>query len=689
VSGSPPLASHPLRSAFLPNVPLHVRNALELLLFALVYGVTAKLGLAYSSLAPNVTLIWPPSGISLFVILRFGYRLWPGVVLGDVIANAGTGAHLLSVLGIATGNLVETLLCAWLLQRCVGFQGSLHRVRDIVALLALGTLCAAPSAFIGPASLAAGGAFGWELYWSVWLQWFMGDATGVIVLTPLLLAWATLRTPPSIPPRLGEACALAVLLGLACVGVFGGLGLFRQGYYPAALAIFPLAVWAALRFGMRGATAVTLLVSMAAIWGTVHGLGPFVDDAGVGSFVRWWVFVNVITVTALVLAASQSERDRAQQQAIRDRDFADAILDAEGALVLVLDAQGRILRVNRAFEALSGWRAADVEGADFKSALIAPEHWPKLEANSELLRLRLSEVVRHEAQLARKAGDRLLVSWSTAVLRNRAGQIEHLIVTGIDVTARAQANDALRKARRELEARVVERTRELAAANAVLHEEILERQRLEGEIINVSENEQKRFGQELHDGLGQHLTATAFLAELLSQKLSGRGLPESEDADRIERMLSQAISHTRQLARGLFPVELETNGLMAALEQLAESTRSVYHLECRFRCPAPVLVADNALAIHLYRVAQEAVNNAVKHSGCGRIDIELTAAGGTVRLRIADDGVGLPVRDVAHQGMGLRIMQYRAKLVGGAIALESAGSGLAVHMAVNLREAGS
>jgi PAS domain S-box-containing protein len=661
---------------------LRRREVLEVLLFAVAYGITAKLGLAYSSLAPNVTLIWPPSGISLFVVLRFGYRLWPGVVIGDLIANAGTGAHVVSVLGIATGNLIETLLCAWLLQRCAGFQPALHRVRDMVALLVLGTLCAAPSAFIGPTSLALGGAFAWDLYWSVWLQWFMGDATGVIVLTPLLLAWAAPRQPASSRPRLAEVGALAALLGLACVGVFGGLGLFRQGYYPAALAIFPLAVWAALRFGMRGATGVTLLVSMAAIWGTVHGLGPFVDDAGVGSFVRWWVFVNVITVTALVLAASQSERDLAQQQAIRDRDFTDAILDAEGALVLVLDARGRILRVNRAFEALSGWRGTDVEGAEFKTALIAPQHWPKLEANAELLRLRVSEAVRHEAQLARKSGDQLLVSWSTAVLRDRKGRIEHLIVTGIDITARAQATEALRRARRELEARVAERTRELAAANAVLQQEIVERQRLEGEIIHLSESEQKRIGQELHDGLGQHLTATAFLAELLSQKLRERALPDGEDAARIERMLSEAISHTRRLARGLFPVELEANGLMAALDQLAAATRSVYRMECRFRCPVPVLVADNALAIHLYRVAQEAVNNAVKHSGCRRIDIELTRAHDSVRLRIADDGAGLAARQAPGEGMGLRIMQHRAKLVGGSIQLESADSGLTVHMSV-------
>ena len=170
------------------------RTVARMLVLGLVYGLAAKLGLAYSSLSPNVTLIWAPTGISLFAVLRYGPGLWPGILLGDLIANAGTGAPLLAILGISVGNIAQTLGSAWALRR-VDFRPSLERVRDVVALLALGTAFAAVSAFIGPASLALGEVFPWSAYPSVWLQWLMGDAAGVVVLAPWLLAWWRSRLP--------------------------------------------------------------------------------------------------------------------------------------------------------------------------------------------------------------------------------------------------------------------------------------------------------------------------------------------------------------------------------------------------------------------------------------------------------------------------------------------------------------
>jgi PAS domain S-box-containing protein len=668
----------------LPALPRDgpARVAALILLFGVVYGVTAKIGLTYSSIAPNVTLIWPPTGISLFVVLRYGYRLWPGIVLGDLLANAGTGAPIPSVLGIAAGNLIETFVCAWLLQRWCDFRATLDRVRDVTSLLALGSACAALSAFVGPASLALGGAVEWHLYWSVWLQWLMGDATGVVVLTPLLLAWSGgARETTSGAGRL-EAVALAVALILVCEAVFGGLGLFSHGYYPASLAIFPLAVWAALRFGLKGATATTLLVSIAAVWGTVLGKGPFVVAGSVDSLVRWWVFVNVITVTSLLLAASRRERGRVQEQLQRERDFVATILDTADAVVVVLDRASTICRVNRAFETLTGRSAAELIGQPFVRTCIVPAHWEKMEAGAELLRLRISNVARQEAELLRRHGAPRLVSWSSAVVREGAGRIEHLIVTGIDVTEHTLAAAALRRARSELEVRVAQRTSELAQSNASLIAEMGERRRLEREIIHVAEQEQRRIGQELHDGLGQHLTAVAFLSEVLAARLAESGMGEAANAAEIERMVSDAVSQTRLLARGLFPVELEPNGLMSALEELARNTQRLFGLACEFHCAAPVLVPDSTVAINLHRIAQEAVNNAVKHSGATHIRIELARHDGAASLSVRDDGRGLRTGDAASAGgLGLRIMTYRAALIGARLHLEPSGrGGLAVRV---------
>lgn len=648
------------------------------ILFGLAYGASARLGLAYSSLAPNVTLIWAPTGISLFVVLRWRRSLWPGIVLGDLIANAGTGAPLVAILGISAGNVLQTLVCEWLLRRA-GFRVDLSRVRDVVALILLGTACAALSACIGPAALAASGAISWSVYPSVWMQWLMGDATGAVVLAPLLLAWWSAPAPQAWPAmRRAEAAALMALLALLCAAVFGGAGWVNQGYYPASLALFPLAVWAALRFGLRGATLLTLVLSAAAIAGTVHGFGPFVDDAETASLLRWWLFANVITVTSLVLAASRTERDRAQAQAIQDRDFASAVLDAEGALVAVLDAQWRIQRLNRAMESATGYTAEQLRGRGFIEALIPEPQWHKIAGLADILRLNVSPSVRNDSSLRRHQRPPLIVSWSISALRAPSHAIEHVIVSGLDVSARVEAAEALRHARRTLEARVIERTSELAQANAELQIEIAERLRLEGEIIHVSESEQMRFGQELHDGLGQHLTATAFQAALLARDLEGQ--PAAQVAERIETMLSDAVSQTRLLARGLFPVELEDNGLTAALAQLAANTRDFMGLPCELVCAESVDVRDHAVAIHLYRIAQEAVNNAAKHARCTHVEIALQVSQGALQLCIADNGPGSDGTNddtAAGAGMGLGIMRHRARLIGATIALGRRSDGAA------------
>ena len=175
-----------------------------------------------------------------------------------------------------------------------------------------------------------------------------------------------------------------------------------------------------------------------------------------------------------------------------------------------------------------------------------------------------------------------------------------------------------------------------------------------------------RFGQELHDGLGQHLTAIAFQAALLARDLEGQ--PAALVAERIEVMLGDAVSQTRLVARGLFPVELEDNGLSAALAQLAANTRDYMGVDCTLYCPEPVDVQDHTVAIHLYRIAQEAVNNAAKHARCQNINIAVSWDNGAFVLRITDDGV-VGRQALAGTGMGLGIMRHRARLIAAQIVL--------------------
>lgn len=486
----------------------------------------------------------------------------------------------------------------------------------------------------------------------------------------MLLAWQGSRWLV-LPRRAVEFSALLGVLFLVGAIVFSGWidGMTRgPGNDFAALALFPIVIWAALRFGLRGATLATVLISLAAIAGTVHGAGPFAVGNQTDSLTRWWLFANVISVTGLLLASSQMERDRARAEAVRDRDFSNAIFDAEGALLLVLDSENRIERVNYALELATGFASATLIGQQFDIALVPEDQRVKVSGHREMLQTRLSDRVRHDSTLRRRHGAPITVSWTVTAIRGSDRRLKHSIVSGVDVSARVEAAAALHGARRALESRVGERTRDLAEANAALQVQMAERARLESEVIQVSEREQQHFGRELHDGLGQHLTATAIQAELLARDLESAGQHAAQrQAEQVEAMVSQAVADTRLLARGLFPVDIDGEGLAAALDELARSTQQQLRRRCSLDCPKPVDVGDHGVAVHLYRIAQEAVNNAVKHAPASAIEISMREEeDGAVLLRILNSPhAPRDVDDDFATGIGLHIMQQRAQLIGG------------------------
>lgn len=245
-----------------------------------------------------------------------------------------------------------------------------------------------------------------------------------------------------------------------------------------------------------------------------------------------------------------------------------------------------------------------------------------------------------------------------------------MAVTGLLLAAsraeQLQDRAALQQARDELEQRVVERTRDLARANTQLNREIAERRQLESKLIKVSELQQKSIGQELHDGLGQHLTSLAFLGAGLVHKLRRQGLAESEPAERIVQMLNDAIRMTHEIAKGLYPVALDSRGLPGALEQLVDGTRTASRLDCSFYTDLQATAFDSLLAINLYRFAQEAISNVIKHSQARRLWVDLLGVDGRHRLSISDDGIGIetPLLE-SSSGIGIHSLRHRANLLDG------------------------
>jgi len=205
--------------------------------------------------------------------------------------------------------------------------------------------------------------------------------------------------------------------------------------------------------------------------------------------------------------------------------------------------------------------------------------------------------------------------------------------------------------------------------------DISERKKLEKEIIEISNREQQRIGQDLHDGLCQELAGIQLMCEVMEQKLSAKSRQEAAQVAEIAEHIREAISHTRKLARGLSPVELEANGFMSALHELAANAQKLFKIECRLEAAAPVVIRDNVAATHLYRIVQESINNAVKHGKARRIHISLKQGSDKVALMISDDGLGFAVETQKGGGMGLHIMKYRASVLGAALDVRSGGDG--------------
>jgi two-component system, LuxR family, sensor kinase FixL len=200
--------------------------------------------------------------------------------------------------------------------------------------------------------------------------------------------------------------------------------------------------------------------------------------------------------------------------------------------------------------------------------------------------------------------------------------------------------------------------------------DISERKQLEKVVLEISDREQRRIGQDLHDGLGQHLTGIELRMQLLEQKLSGKRFKaESASVSEISGFVRDAINQTRRLARGLAPVVLKSGGLLAALRELCLHSEQMFHIECALEIEPPVIVEDVDVATHLYRVAQEAISNAVKHGRSKTVRLALHEERGNVTLEIEDRGKGLPTPLPEFRGMGLRIMQYRAGIIGASLAI--------------------
>lgn len=302
-----------------------LKNAATVVILATVYFIAGKLGLEVASVHASATAVWPCTGIAVAALLLFGFRVWPGILIGAFLVNLTTAGNVETSIGIAIGNTLEGLAGSYLVTRFAHGKEAFARGQDIFkfALLA-GIAATTVSATIGVATLALGGFANWAAFGSIWSTWWLGDAIGAVVVTPLLLLW---WENPRLRWSRKQFTELTILfLGLFSTGwiVFGKPFHPELKNYPLEYLCVPFLIWAAYRFGRRKAATAICALSGIAAWGTLHGYGPFARESQNTSLLLMQVFMGIMAVTTLALAAEVTEHRRAEER-VRNLALSDPL----------------------------------------------------------------------------------------------------------------------------------------------------------------------------------------------------------------------------------------------------------------------------------------------------------------------------------------------------------------------------
>ena len=335
---------------------------------------------------------------------------------------------------------------------------------------------------------------------------------------------------------------------------------------------------------------------------------------------------------AVWCANDVTERVRVQAALRCEHEFSQSLVETAQVIVLVLDTDGRVVQFNPYFAAMTGRSLADTKGVDWFTQFLPERDQDRIRAIFERA-IRGEQTRGNVNAIVTATGDERIIEWFDAPLHDSAGTLIGLLCTGRDITERTE---------------------------------------LEREVLETAAAEQRRIVQDLHDGIGQELAGLNMLAETLSTMLSRRQADEAGSAERLAEGLQKVIHDVKSLSHGLTPVDVDPTGLMSALERLALAVSVPDRLECRFQSQNPILCADTATATHLYRIAQEAVSNAIRHGRASEIIIELGQDSPGPILRIRDNGVGLNESGQENtDGVGLRIMKYRSELIRGSLEQEN------------------
>jgi signal transduction histidine kinase len=627
-----------------------------------VYYGAARAGLHLAYLHGSVTALWPPVGVGMAALVILGPRVWPGIVIGDLLV-ADFSTPWGTVLGQTLGNTLEVVVAAILFRRLAGRRIGLERVWDVLALV----LCAAAgtliSAVFGVVSLRLGHVIRAGEFGSVFRTWWLADFSGALVFAPLVLVWAGRRSWRM--PRAQLAEGAAVLVALIVL-----IEVPSQADVPYA--VFPILIWAALRFGPTGAATAVAITSCLTVWNTAQGSGPFVRESITHSVLASQSFVAIAALTSLVLAAVTAERSASEsaQQALTAEQAAlrriATLVASEAASMRVFD------QVTTEAARTVGAPAASLARFDEDDTVVFVGGWSESGTLAFPVGSRLPLGETGVLAAVRASGEPQRIDR----YEGRAGQvIERFMSFGYGSATAAPVKlgggvwGALVAARAPGAPFPVGSERRLmdfadlvaqALANAEAYTKLATSR---ARIVEAADTERRRLERNLHDGAQQRLVSLALQLRLIKAALQRD--PEKAETllGEADGELAQALDELRELARGIHPAVLSDRGLVAALRALAE------------RAPVPVTLTripndrlPDPIEAAIYYLVAEAITNVAKYAQATQASVAVERSNGIATVVVSDDGVG---GAQPGAGSGLVGLADRVEALGGRLHLDS------------------
>lgn len=614
---------------------------LRLALTLTLYLCAGKLGLLVPFTNGNVSPVFPAAGVALAAVLLFGSRVWPAITLGAFLVNFWSPVPMWSAVGISLGNTAGALVGDYLFRRLTRLPLSFSSVRDVASLITAAAAGPIAAASAGSTALFLARVQAWSSFGSAWRIWWLGDAMGILIVTPLFLAGR--ETGAFFKwPRVIELVALLLGLLSTCVAIFGPTALAARDDV-LAIVVFPFVIWAAMRFRLAGAALATFLIAAIAVWSTAAGYGAFVKHNPLHNAVLLQVFIAVTSVTGLILAAVVTERRRTEEQMSDQADLLDLANDA----IFVRTLDDKITYWNQGAQRLYGWKRDEALGRQSRDVLKTEFARPFSEIKAQLLR---DGIWQGELIHSKRDGGRIVVASRWSVWSDKQGKPLGFLELNTDITERKRSEESIRA--------------------------------LSVQLLRLRDDERRHIARELHDSSGQIIVALIMnlaTIEAEAQHLSPKAAKACRDCAELLQQMSKDL---RTMSHLLHPPLLDEVGLPSAIrlyvEGFAERSKIAVSLELSPEFGRLSSAAETAI----FRIVQECLTNIHRHSGSPTARIRIARDEREVRVEVQDQGKGLPASGNSSSGLkagiGIQGMRERVRQLGGCCEITSGKGGTLV-----------